>query len=147
VDLSSFCQSFFSRISASIPLWVTGGSLIIAGALTARSLVKVKWCNVSHAATAFVTVMVMPLTYLIAYRLIAGIVTWKILQSTFYLLSLAGIKKPVFDDPDTDIPTTEMETKVGEVTNNIDNELELSEDNRDKPNIEAQEEGGVEMNA
>jgi xanthine/uracil/vitamin C permease (AzgA family) len=138
---------FFAPISASIPPRATGGSLIIAGALMATSLAKVKWCDIPHAATAFITVMIMPLTCSIAYSLIAGIMTWKILQSTFYLLSLAGIEKPVFDDPGAAIPTTEMETKVGEITNNIDDELKSSGDDSDKPKIEAQEKGVGEMDA
>jgi AGZA family xanthine/uracil permease-like MFS transporter len=142
-----FLSIFFAPIIASIPPWATGGSLIIVGALMARSLVKVKWYDVSHAATAFITVMVMPLTYSIAYGLIAGIMTWIILQSTFYLLSLVGIEKPVFDDPDADISTTEMETKVAEAADEIDGQLESSEDDSDKPKIEAQEEVVVEMDA
>jgi AGZA family xanthine/uracil permease-like MFS transporter len=142
-----FLSIFFAPIIASIPPWATGGSLIIVGSLMARSLVKVKWYDVSHAATAFITVMVMPLTYSIAYGLIAGIMTWIILQSTFNLLSLVGIEKPVFDDPDAYIPTTEIETKVGEVADEIDGELESSEEDSDKTKIEAQEEMVVEMDA
>ena len=44
-------------------LLIQGGSLIIVGALMSRSLGKLKWHDPAHAVTAFLTVMVMPLTY------------------------------------------------------------------------------------
>lgn len=95
---------FFAPIIASIPAWATGGSLIIVGSMMAKSLKDVKWHDPSHAATAFLTVMIMPLTYSIAYGLIAGIGTWIILQSTFYLLSLVGIEKPVWEASEEESP-------------------------------------------
>lgn len=41
----------------------------------------------------------MPLTYSIAYGLIAGIGCYLIMHVTFWILSFVGIKKPVFTDP------------------------------------------------
>jgi AGZA family xanthine/uracil permease-like MFS transporter len=108
-----FLSIFFAPILASIPAWATGGSLIIVGALMARSLVNVKWENPAHAITAFTTVIVMPLTYSIAYGLIAGIMTWVAFKLVFIPLSYLGI-------PD---PTAEVEEKEGE-----SNDLELKED-------------------
>lgn len=99
-----FLGTFFAPIIASIPPWATGGALILVGAMMARSLRDVKWDDVTHAATAFVTVIVMPLTYSIAYGLIAGISMWIILETTFWILGFAGIKRPnthediAFDD-------------------------------------------------
>lgn len=101
VALFFFLSIFFAPVLASIPAWATGGSLIIVGALMARSLAKVKWDNPAHAITAFVTVMIMPLTYSIAYGLIAGIGTWFFFKGIFFALSFLGI-------PD---PTTEEEKK------------------------------------
>merc|ERR1712045_1011189 len=93
-----FISIFFAPILASIPAWATGGSLVIVGALMARSLVKVKWDNPVHAVTAFVTVMVMPLTYSIAYGLIAGIGTWMVCKAVFIPLNLLfGIPDPTVD--------------------------------------------------
>ena len=113
-----FLSIFFAPIIASIPPWATGGSLIIVGALMSRSLGKLKWHDPAHAVTAFLTVIVMPLTYSIgkrhkcrvdkligsltcffaAYGLIAGICCWIILQGTFFLFSLVGIERPDFGD-------------------------------------------------
>jgi hypothetical protein len=41
-----------------------------------------------------------PFTYSIAYGLIAGIGTWVFMSGTFFALSLVGIEKPEFHDPD-----------------------------------------------
>lgn len=95
-----FLSVFFAPLIASIPPWATGGSLIIVGALMAKSLAKVKWHDPAHATSAFLTVMIMPLTYSIAYGLIAGIGTWIFMQGTFKLLELVGIEKPNFESPD-----------------------------------------------
>jgi len=87
----------FLCIVASIPPWATGGALVIVGALMAKSLRKVKWHDPAHAATAFVTVMIMPLTYSIAYGLLAGI-TWLFLQIVFFVLERGlGVKRPEFE--------------------------------------------------
>ena len=68
-----FLSIFFAPIIASIPPWATGGALIIVGALMCRSLADVKWTNVSHAITAFLVMIVMPLTYSIAYGMLLDI--------------------------------------------------------------------------
>jgi xanthine/uracil/vitamin C permease (AzgA family) len=87
---------FFAPIIASIPPWATGGALIIVGAIMSKSLADVKWYNLSHALSAFLTVIIMPLTYSIAYGLIAGIGSFAIMEGTFFLLKLVGIPKPEF---------------------------------------------------
>ena len=62
----------------------------------ARSLKDIQWHDPAHAATAFLTVIIMPLTYSIAYGLLAGIGCWIFLQSVFRLLEFVGIERPVF---------------------------------------------------
>jgi AGZA family xanthine/uracil permease-like MFS transporter len=97
---------FFAPIIASIPPWATGGALIIVGALMCRSLNKIKWYDPSHAISAFLVVMVMPLTYSIAHGLIAGIGSYLIMHGTFFILDKAGIPYPVFEDKE-DVNTAE----------------------------------------
>merc|ERR1712045_1026821 len=105
-----FLSIFFAPILASIPAWATGGSLVIVGALMARSLVKVNWDNPCHAVTAFTTVMVMPLTYSIAYGLIAGIGTWMVCKAVFIPLNmLFGIPDPTLDEEVKDVKDVEEE--------------------------------------
>lgn len=102
VSFFFFLSIFFAPILASIPAWATGGSLIIVGALMARSLVKINWGNPAHAITAFVTIMLMPLTYSIAYGLIGGIMTWTVFKLVFIPLNLLfGIPDPTVDSDDT----------------------------------------------
>lgn len=90
---------FFAPILASIPPWATGGALVIVGSLMCRSLADVKWYDPCHAVSAFVTVMIMPLTYSIGYGLIAGIATYAVLEGTFLILALVGLKRPEFSPP------------------------------------------------
>lgn len=66
----------------------------------AKSLKKVKWHDPAHAATAFLTVMIMPLTYSIAYGLLAGIITWIVMQIVFFVLEKFGISRPSFEEDD-----------------------------------------------
>lgn len=90
-----FLSIFFAPILSSIPAWATGGSLVIVGGLMSRSLADVRWDNPVHAVSAFVTVIVMPLTYSIAYGLIAGIGTWLVVKAvTFPISFLFGIADP-----------------------------------------------------
>jgi AGZA family xanthine/uracil permease-like MFS transporter len=95
-----FLSIFFAPIISSIPPWATGGALIIVGSIMARSLIRVKWHDPTHALSAFLTVIVMPLTYSIAYGLLAGIGSYFISWSVFTLLSFVGIPKPVWGDED-----------------------------------------------
>lgn len=90
----------------------------------ARSLGKLKWHDPCHALTAFLTVIVMPLTYSIgkllfsviilashhdlAYGLIAGICCYIILEGTFLLLSFAGIERPSFDEEHQEVAAKQL---------------------------------------
>ena len=105
VGLYFFLSIFFAPLIASIPPWATGGSLIIVGALMSKSLREVQWHNPTHALSAFLTVLIMPLTYSIAYGLIAGICTYFIMEGTFFLLDKVGIAKPEYPLIDPELNT------------------------------------------
>ncbi len=122
-----FLSLFFAPIIASIPAWAIGGALVIVGSLMARSLAKVKWYDITDAATAFITVMVMPLTYSIAYGLIAGIGTYVVMQGTFHFLTLFGIEKPVFEDP-----ALSQQQKAVDQTNSTKKDEKSDEDDDDE---------------
>ncbi|KAI2488896.1 Permease family [Fragilaria crotonensis] len=112
-----FLSLFFAPIIASIPPWASGGALIIVGSLMARALKDIKWHNPTHALTAFLTVIVMPLTYSIAYGLIAGMITFFVSEGIFLLLSYVGIPKPDYGDepplPPVDTTSKKTETREG----------------------------------
>ena len=94
-----FLSIFFAPIISSIPPWATGGILILVGSMMCGSLAGVKWYNPTHALAAFLTVIMMPLTYSIAYGLIAGIGSYMLMEGTFLLLSKFGVPRPEFSPP------------------------------------------------
>eukprot|EP00488_Nonionellina_sp_1-RS-2012_P000233 TRINITY_DN10671_c0_g1_i1.p1 TRINITY_DN10671_c0_g1~~TRINITY_DN10671_c0_g1_i1.p1 ORF type:complete len:126 (-),score=16.47 TRINITY_DN10671_c0_g1_i1:50-427(-) len=64
---------FFSPILSAIPPWATGPALVVVGTLMMRSVTKIDWNDFRHAFPAFVTIIIMPFTYSIAYGIIAGL--------------------------------------------------------------------------
>ncbi|KAA8539504.1 hypothetical protein F0562_026196 [Nyssa sinensis] len=58
---------FFTPLLASIPAWAVGPPLILVGVLMMRSVVEIEWDDMRQAIPAFVTLILMPLTYSIAY--------------------------------------------------------------------------------
>lgn len=109
-----FLSIFFAPIIASIPAWATGGSLIIVGSLMSKSLLKIKWHIHSHALSAFITVMLMPLTYSIAYGLIGGMLSFAFMEGCFFLLNKVGVAYPSYDDPDAEGEGGEEKAAAGE---------------------------------
>ena len=53
--------------AASIPVFSTRPALILVGALMMINVVKIPWEDILHAVPAFLTIVLMPLTYSIAY--------------------------------------------------------------------------------
>lgn len=80
----------------------------------ARSLKEIQWNDPAHAATAFLTVIIMPLTYSIAYGLLAGIACWIFLQCLFKLLALVGIERPSFAEDEDDENAKDVTKHTGE---------------------------------
>ncbi|KAF5800201.1 putative xanthine/uracil/vitamin C permease [Helianthus annuus] len=71
---------FFTPLLASIPAWAVGPALVVVGVLMMRSVVEIDWGDMREAVPAFVTLLLMPLTYSIAYGLIGGIGTFVVLN-------------------------------------------------------------------
>ncbi|KAF7315342.1 hypothetical protein MIND_00048800 [Mycena indigotica] len=85
-----FISVFFAPIFASIPGWATGGALIIVGSLMIRNVRDINWDYVGDAVPAFITLLVIPLSYNIAYGLIAGILTYLCLNGTTRIITLVS---------------------------------------------------------
>ncbi|KAK9429968.1 permease family-domain-containing protein [Lipomyces doorenjongii] len=81
-----FISLFFAPIFASIPPWATGSTLIIVGSMMMTSVAEINWSYFGDAIPAFLTIAVMPFTYSIAYGLIAGIITFMILNTFAHVL-------------------------------------------------------------
>ncbi|KAL0401105.1 UNVERIFIED_CONTAM: Adenine/guanine permease AZG1 [Sesamum latifolium] len=71
---------FFTPLLASIPSWAVGPPLVLVGVLMMRAVVEVEWGDMREAIPAFMTMILMPLTYSIAYGLIGGIGTYIVLH-------------------------------------------------------------------
>ncbi|XP_057970952.1 adenine/guanine permease AZG1 [Malania oleifera] len=84
---------FFTPLLASIPPWAVGPPLILVGVLMMRSVVEIEWSDMRQAIPAFVTMILMPLTYSIAYGLIGGIGSYIVLHVWDWGEGILGIRK------------------------------------------------------
>jgi AGZA family xanthine/uracil permease-like MFS transporter len=96
--LCFFIAIFFAPIFASIPPWATGCTLVIVGAMMCKAAKDINWQYFGDALPAFVTLAVMPFTYSIAYGLIAGIMTYIIINTIVWLVELASGGRIVPED-------------------------------------------------
>ncbi|GAV63626.1 Xan_ur_permease domain-containing protein [Cephalotus follicularis] len=73
VSLYFLVALFFTPILASVPPWAIGPSLVMVGVMMMKVVKDINWENVKEAVPAFVTILLMPLTYSIANGIIGGI--------------------------------------------------------------------------
>ncbi|KAH8665076.1 xanthine/uracil permease family protein-like protein [Tricladium varicosporioides] len=92
---------FFAPIFASIPPWATGCTLILVGCMMMRQVTAVNWAFIGDAFPAFVTIAAMPLTYSVAYGLIAGLFTYTALNGLIYITT--RFSKGRVQPPDADL--------------------------------------------
>jgi AGZA family xanthine/uracil permease-like MFS transporter len=85
--LCFFISLFFAPIFASIPPWATGGALILVGCMMMRGVLAINWNYPGDAIPAFVTLMFMPFSYSIAYGLIAGIMSYTIINTATWVIA------------------------------------------------------------
>lgn len=71
---------FFVPIFAAVPLTATAPALIIVGAFMMGPAGAMDWDNFKESLPAFLTVAVMPLTYSIANGVIAGLLSYAVLE-------------------------------------------------------------------
>ena len=71
---------FLTPLVEAIPVFATAPALIVVGVLMASSVTRIEWDDVSDAVPAFMTILVMPLTFSIAHGVAAGIVTYPIIK-------------------------------------------------------------------
>ncbi|KAM6499745.1 Permease family domain containing protein [Amanita muscaria] len=104
--IAFFVSIFFSPIFASIPSWATGGALVIVGSMMIRNVAEINWNYIGDAVPAFLTLIIIPLTSKsvllswssvfrtlnptsnnsIAYGVIAGILSYVLLNGTAFIL-------------------------------------------------------------
>ena len=81
-----FLSLFFNPIFASVPPWATGPALIIVGSLMMESVTKIKWHDMRQSVPAFVSMVIMPFTYSIAYGIIGGLITHFMIRLSDFVL-------------------------------------------------------------
>ncbi|KAK0447385.1 permease family-domain-containing protein [Desarmillaria tabescens] len=84
--LAFFISVFFAPIFASIPGWATGGALVIVGSLMIRNVREINWDYIGDAVPAFLTLLIIPLSYNIAYGVIAGVCSYIVLNGVPWIL-------------------------------------------------------------
>ncbi|KAG7085667.1 hypothetical protein E1B28_003212 [Marasmius oreades] len=85
-SIAFFISMFFSPIFASIPPWATGGALVIVGSLMIRNVREINWDYIGDAVPAFITLLIIPLSYNIAYGVIAGIISYMVINGIPWLI-------------------------------------------------------------
>ncbi|MFC9665451.1 NCS2 family permease [Nocardia sp. NPDC127606] len=76
--IAMFCYPVFSVVAGSAE--ITSAALIVVGILMARSLGDIDWQNLEYSVPAFITVIMMPLTYSIANGLAMGMIFYPIVM-------------------------------------------------------------------
>jgi AGZA family xanthine/uracil permease-like MFS transporter len=80
VGVLFLCTLLFAPLVQAIPAAATAPALIIVGALMAGTLAEIDWADVRTAIPAFLTVIIIPLTYSIANGLAFGIISFAALK-------------------------------------------------------------------
>lgn len=66
-------SAFFAPLLTNVPPWAVGPSLVLVGAMMMKVAREVEWAETKEAVPAFLTMILMPLTYSIANGIIAGV--------------------------------------------------------------------------
>ncbi|KAM1209577.1 hypothetical protein ACFX2J_015093 [Malus domestica] len=73
IGLCFFVSLFFVPLLSSVPPWAIGPSLVMVGVMMMKVVKDINWGKMKEAAPAFMTMVLMPLTYSIANGIIGGI--------------------------------------------------------------------------
>ncbi|XP_077228044.1 xanthine/uracil permease family protein [Tasmannia lanceolata] len=68
-----FLSLFFTPLFASVPPWAIGPSLVLVGVMMMRVVKDIDWGDFKEGVPAFITMLLMPLTYSISNGIIGGI--------------------------------------------------------------------------
>ncbi|KAF9987980.1 hypothetical protein BGZ65_000666 [Modicella reniformis] len=81
-----FISLFFSPIFSAIPPWATGPALIFVGSLMTKSVSDINFNYIGDSIPAFLTLVMMPLTYNIAYGLLGGLLASVVINGIVFIL-------------------------------------------------------------
>jgi AGZA family xanthine/uracil permease-like MFS transporter len=80
VGILFLCTLFFAPLVQAIPAAATAPALVLVGALMMGTLAEVEWADPGAAIPAFLTVIMIPLSYSIANGLAFGITSHAVLK-------------------------------------------------------------------
>ncbi|KAK8583912.1 hypothetical protein V6N12_068166 [Hibiscus sabdariffa] len=89
IGLYFFLSLFFTPLLTSVPPWAIGPSLVMVGVMMMKVVKDIDWGSVKGAVPAFVTMLIMPLTYSIANGIIGGV-------GVYFALSLYDLMLGLF---------------------------------------------------
>ncbi|TKB57576.1 NCS2 family permease [Ferrimonas aestuarii] len=72
---------FFSPLAAMVPNYAVAGALIYVGILMASGLAKVNWEDLTEAAPAFITAVMMPFSFSITEGIATGFITYCVMKA------------------------------------------------------------------
>lgn len=72
---------FFSPLAKTVPGYATAPALLYVAGLMLREIMEVEWSDVTEAAPAALTAMIMPFTYSIANGLAFGFISYVVLKA------------------------------------------------------------------
>ncbi|KAK1363233.1 adenine/guanine permease AZG2 [Heracleum sosnowskyi] len=81
-----FVSLFFIPLLANVPPWAIGPSLVMVGVMMMGVVKDIDWSNTKSAVPAFVTMLLMPITYSISNGIIGGIGTYILLSAYDYVV-------------------------------------------------------------
>ena len=111
-----FLGLLFAPIFTSIPPWAIGPALIIIGSFMVKSIEKINWDDPRVAIPSFITIIIMPLTYSIAYGVIGGIGSHIILKGSDYIITFT--KNKLFDKKPIELPNKNNDIENNNIENN-----------------------------
>ncbi|MFJ3384903.1 AGZA family xanthine/uracil permease-like MFS transporter [Curtobacterium sp. PhB130] len=72
---------FLTPLTQVVPLEVAAAGLVVVGALMVAQVKDIEWSDFGSALPAFLTIVVMPLTYSIANGIGAGFISWVLIKA------------------------------------------------------------------
>lgn len=81
VALSFAIALFFSPIFLAIPAVATGSVLVIVGVMMMSPVTNIDWSDYSEAIPAFLTAVLMPLTYSVAHGVMIGAIAYVVINA------------------------------------------------------------------
>ncbi|HEY9645565.1 MAG TPA: NCS2 family permease, partial [Chroococcidiopsis sp.] len=72
---------FFIPLLSAVPAFATASALVIVGVLMAGNVVGINWSDPAESIPAFLTIIMMPLTFSIAEGLAVGFISYPLLKT------------------------------------------------------------------